>query len=136
VSKTPSQAAGNKARSATDASTVAQTKETVRTDPPKATSARPEHSRSARTSASRGKTAKSDYVYSADDGVPNSGTQAPDVAQAEPAAQDVPAAKKSGILALTGTDTTALIFGSVGLILVGTLITALTRRRRSTGAYR
>ena len=61
----------------------------------------------------------------------NSNTQAP----AAVAAQDVPTAKKSGILALTGANSTALIVGAVALILVAMPIMALTRRRRSRGTY-
>jgi hypothetical protein len=86
------------------------------------------------TSATNSRKSANHHGHPTEDGVTNSGAPAPaapDLKQGKPAAQDMPTAKKSGILA----NSTALIVGAVALILVAMPIMALTRRRRSRGTY-
>ncbi|MFD0520838.1 hypothetical protein [Paractinoplanes durhamensis] len=73
--------------------------------------------------------AASDYTYSNDDGVLNSGEKAPTIDQvaAKTTQQDQ---KSGGVLALTGTNTVAFLGGAVVMMLAGLSLMALTRRRR------
>jgi hypothetical protein len=144
---TASQTTGHRARNGTSTAAAVPTSDTgkpARTVKPDVTAPKANSSGHIRsgggpvTSAANGEKSANDYGYPSDDGVANSGTQAPaaaDVEQGNPAARDVPTAKKSGILALTGANSMALIVGSVTLILVAISITALTRRRRPRGRY-
>jgi hypothetical protein len=91
--------------------------ESTETDAPK-----PKASKSAEA-------AGTDYTYSNDDGVPNSGVEAPAANQVD-AAQQTTTDKQGGLLALTGSNSMAFIGAAVVLMLVGLTVMALTRRRR------
>jgi hypothetical protein len=87
--------------------------------------------------AATGATSAGDYSYSNDDGVANSGTQAPAVVDGKQGngVAGAPAAEKSGVLALTGGNSLVLIAGGLVLILLGMFIMVLIQRRRSHGAF-
>jgi hypothetical protein len=72
--------------------------------------------------------AGSDYTYSNDDGVLNSGEKPPTVDQV--AAKTTSNEQSTGVLALTGNNTVAFLGGAVVLMLAGLTVMALTRRRR------
>ncbi|GIM91654.1 hypothetical protein [Actinoplanes toevensis] len=71
--------------------------------------------------------AAGDYTYSNDDGQLNSGEEPPTIDQV---AAKTTQEQKSGVLALTGSNTVAFLGGAVVLMLIGLSVMALTRRRR------
>ncbi|GIF18109.1 hypothetical protein BJ973_008926 [Actinoplanes tereljensis] len=90
-------------------------------EPTETVTAKPKASKSTEAAAA------GDYTYSNDDGQLNSGEQPPTIDQV---AAKTTQEQKSGVLALTGSNTVAFLGGAVVLMLVGLTVMALTRRRR------
>jgi hypothetical protein len=85
--------------------------------------AKPKASKSSAAAAAEG----DDITYTSDDGQLNSGLEPP---TAEQVAARTTNQQKSGVLALTGSNTVAFLGAAVVLMLAGLTVMALTRRRR------
>jgi hypothetical protein len=75
--------------------------------------------------------AAGNYTYS-DDGAPDANQPAADVLAEPPAGS----AKRGSKLALTGTNTIAVLGGGVLLLLIGLVVRSTTRRRRTRTGWR